>query len=992
MRIKRAHIYGFGYWIDKEIDFGTTNLVCFFGENETGKSTLQQFILFMLFGLPPRKREFYYPVGSSRMGGRLYIVDEQFGSFMIERMDGIRNGAAVCYFENDNEREENWLREYLKGIDQSIYESVFSFASTDLANIYLMQDKNLGEVLLNIGLTGYSNIYDLERKLTQQRENLFKPYGSVPEINKQLSTLETKEKDLFEIKKEIDSYETERNKQKELQGKFKALEEQIKKLKKKRAKKNKRLTNFQTISNYFMTKEKLKDYPNEVPFPENGEKRLAEIEKELTPIETKLQVIHTDIKDLEEEIQEVEETLFSPSIYEKVQAVLTKEYKYLDHKKNEKDASLHVQEKTKEVKDRLLDLQLDLSFHDLNELFLPFYVENEWRELQSKAEHFRQERISIERTLESLKKQISEVTEELRQAETNLLPDKTRQQYRQRIKEHEAKKQKQEALVQRKKWEKHQRQKEKTYFQTLIGSIIIALFLAVIGFIGDISWMYNLSLVIFIFGVTQYFFNKRSLAQTEHLFYFSDDPSIDNQILSIEQILQIEQALEEDDSIVRMIQRLEDRYDGYQRDLQDVKNSLETLENRERIFQRKLHEQKEKYPFLNHLEVIHWPDVYTHLQNLLAMKNEIQEQERIASREKRAREEIVAEMKEIYEIVFQERPVKITEEHFKHLRNRLKQDDEFSRRISDRQKKIAELINKTKDLKIEQNHYFDQRNELFEIAKVKSREEFELQKKTYEEKKKLKQDLKGLVSQLNLVFTEEEISALNIQELDADELQHKIDEYDEQLETLSKQLEDVRNEQAAISSQLTNLETSETYSKAMHEFSLQKGKLKELAKEWATLKVAEDMLKQAKDTYQKKYLFDVIERMEQFFMEITAGKYEHIFAPSENKSFSVQSNKGHRFTVEQLSRGTIEQLYVSLKLAIGETISDEHRVPFMIDDAFVHFDEHRLSRMTRIIKNIAKGKQILLFTCKQEVIEHFKAEEIICLKGVEALENRNQSI
>src|SRR5690625_3560622 len=149
MRIKRAHIYGFGYWIDKEIDFGTTNLVCFFGENETGKSTLQQFILFMLFGLPPRKREFYYPVGSSRMGGRLYIVDEQFGSFMIERMDGIRNGAAVCYFENDNEREENWLREYLKGIDQSIYESVFSFASTDLANIYLMQDKDRKSTRLN---------------------------------------------------------------------------------------------------------------------------------------------------------------------------------------------------------------------------------------------------------------------------------------------------------------------------------------------------------------------------------------------------------------------------------------------------------------------------------------------------------------------------------------------------------------------------------------------------------------------------------------------------------------------------------------------------------------------------------------------------------------------------------------------------------------------------------------------------------------------------
>src|SRR5690625_7852938 len=100
--------------------------------------------------------------------------------------------------------------------------------------------------------------------------------------------------------------------------------------------------------------------------------------------------------------------------------------------------------------------------------------------------------------------------------------------------------------------------------------------------------MYNLSLVIFIFGVTQYFFNKRSVARTEHLFYFSDDPSIDTQIISIEQILQIEQALDEDDSIVRMIQRLEDRYDGSQRDWQDAKHSIETMEKRAHITQRQL--------------------------------------------------------------------------------------------------------------------------------------------------------------------------------------------------------------------------------------------------------------------------------------------------------------------------------------------------------------------------------------------------------------------
>src|SRR5690625_2917626 len=99
MRFLRAEIYGFGKWIDQSFDFTDGLLTCFYGENEAGKSTLQQFLKFMLFGMPPRKRTFYQPKNSNRVGGILTVETVDTGIFTIERTDNqvkclLPNGEA----------------------------------------------------------------------------------------------------------------------------------------------------------------------------------------------------------------------------------------------------------------------------------------------------------------------------------------------------------------------------------------------------------------------------------------------------------------------------------------------------------------------------------------------------------------------------------------------------------------------------------------------------------------------------------------------------------------------------------------------------------------------------------------------------------------------------------------------------------------------------------------------------------------------------------
>src|SRR5690625_1232800 len=109
MYIKRLTIYGFGQWVDHTLTLKEP-LTLFYGKNESGKSTLRHFILFMLFGFPPKKRKFYMPKNSGKLGGRLTIVDESIGEFTIERIEGQQQAKATCYLPNGIMKDETWLK------------------------------------------------------------------------------------------------------------------------------------------------------------------------------------------------------------------------------------------------------------------------------------------------------------------------------------------------------------------------------------------------------------------------------------------------------------------------------------------------------------------------------------------------------------------------------------------------------------------------------------------------------------------------------------------------------------------------------------------------------------------------------------------------------------------------------------------------------------------------------------------------------------------
>ena len=175
-----------------------------------------------------------------------------------------------------------------------------------------------------------------------------------------------------------------------------------------------------------------------------------------------------------------------------------------------------------------------------------------------------------------------------------------------------------------------------------------------------------------------------------------------------------------------------------------------------------------------------------------------------------------------------------------------------------------------------------------------------------------------------------------------------------------------------LQAKVQQLEASEDSSQLSLTYEMDKNLLNEQAKEWAVFKLVQTALQKAKQAYQEKHFANVMTLTGTYFKQLTEGRYQKVHPPEGNGLFQVEASKNMRYTVEELSQGTIDQLYVSLRFAIAKAMRDQFDLPLLIDDAFVHFDKNRTERTIRLMEQLSREQQVIFFTCKEEVAAHFK--------------------
>lgn len=136
-----------------------------------------------------------------------------------------------------------------------------------------------------------------------------------------------------------------------------------------------------------------------------------------------------------------------------------------------------------------------------------------------------------------------------------------------------------------------------------------------------------------------------------------------------------------------------------------------------------------------------------------------------------------------------------------------------------------------------------------------------------------------------------------------------------------------------------------------------------------SINLAKEVLTQAYEEMKSTVTPKFTRNLSENISNITDGKYKNIRF-NDMEGLIVELDNGNYISANNLSVGTIEQLYLSLRLSMVEELSDE-KMPIILDEVFAYYDKNRLKNTLNYIINKFSNNQIIILTCTNREKEIF---------------------
>lgn len=140
----------------------------------------------------------------------------------------------------------------------------------------------------------------------------------------------------------------------------------------------------------------------------------------------------------------------------------------------------------------------------------------------------------------------------------------------------------------------------------------------------------------------------------------------------------------------------------------------------------------------------------------------------------------------------------------------------------------------------------------------------------------------------------------------------------------------------------------------------------QLQGEFDALVLAIDTLREADQEIQSRFSPQLGKLAAEYMSAVTGGRYEDVLI---NRDFTARTRTKDDIVArdsEYLSAGTLDLMYLAVRLAVCElALPDGEPCPLILDDALVNLDEERFAQAMELLKRIARDRQVILFTCRQ---------------------------
>ena len=183
-----------------------------------------------------------------------------------------------------------------------------------------------------------------------------------------------------------------------------------------------------------------------------------------------------------------------------------------------------------------------------------------------------------------------------------------------------------------------------------------------------------------------------------------------------------------------------------------------------------------------------------------------------------------------------------------------------------------------------------------------------------------------------------------------------------ELENLKKEINNLKLKLHSLELDKKNIEPKlDNLSKIEEELVYNNEQKVNLQKLNLSIMLAKQILEKSYDEMKNSVTPKFTENLSKNISKITNGKYSKVKF-NEETGLVVELENGDNVLAEKLSVGTIDQLYLSLRLSMVDELSEE-KVPILLDEAFAFYDNSRLENILKYLNENYKNRQIIIFTC-----------------------------
>ncbi len=1024
MKIADLQVDGFGVWKGLTVDAFSENMTVFYGHNEAGKTTLMQFVRSMLFGFSPERRDRYVPPVYGGLAGGSMAVSSPLGGFEIQRhVDHNRindpiGDLAVTDAGDGSVHGRAQLGSILSDVDESIFNNVFAIGLREIQELGALNSTAAAEHLykLTSGLDRVS-LVDVMKDLGGRRDSIWSYH---PDRKCRIDQLVEKRQ---ELQAEIDELSTRSRRwskismqTNEVSRRLDEVEEQIRSFQE-----ESRIVEIaMQVGERWQKRSVIEHQIDDLgALPEKRDlsvKQLDQLNAKIVQNKQRLNEAKTARADTKREALElpINRHLWSQSA--KIHA-LNEHLPWIDSLQRQTDrlqSEIDTIENTIGGEVNGLSRQLNVESDEIEDIAgrgligLRTSAKRMVDETEKQAE--------LQSAVEDAESVLSEHTGRLRNAvndQDGTYPDsiedagKTVQRMRRRV----------ELESKLEKLQRTRKDLERELDDVINDQVMPVGKLSIIGFV------FILGVVLLGFGLVSMLLGGQAVGSVSQdiavlcliggvvvglisifLKYNFDQISRDelkdyqHQFDLVRQ--QIKKAKSERDEIERQLPRISEQSELDLKDaefrlasLEDIvplenriKNSKRELEARKREMEKQMIEvEAAEARWRESLRSMNLPETMSPMN----LQDVIEKTEKIngfKSRLVQYHDELNERNAELNNInrkidtVLEESGIPISDdapaERLHHLTGILGQQAQLVARRKELSSRFRNMRSKMAKITREIDRLLGQKQKLLSNVGAETEEEFRNLANRWEEREVLLERRGRLTDQIEAALGKSATEKQVGEQLEAyghSGLEKRWEWIQAEIEELRGRETKLHQHRGELLKEVEMLGEDSRLDEARLELNAVEMEFEQLKQRWKVLATSSNVLESIRENYESQRQPETLKEASGFLKRLTEGQYDRIWTRLVGEELLVDNHAGETLSVEHLSRGTREAVYLALRLALVGAYSRRGAVlPMVLDDVLVNFDTQRARAAASVLRDFAaSGYQILMFTCHDHIRDLF---------------------